>query len=548
MNENLKPVQTLTPFTRLCMTIGALPTSYLISMSYEEQLIWLCNYLEKTIIPTINNNGQAVEELQNLYIQLKNYIDNYFENLDVQEEINNKLDEMADDGTLENLIGQYLQLMTTYVYNSVAEMREATNLVNGCFAKTYGFYSYNDGGASFYKVRTITNEDIVDNITIIALNDNTLIAELMLTDEMNVEQFGAKGDNTTDDYASFVLALSKCDKILLGNKTYKLDTQLRIDSYKELKGSVDIIGYSKLNASYGLKLAGQKITIKNIELIGASQQNYGFYCCGNNEGQSTSGANSHNQIIIENVIVSNYNYGFYFNAVAWNNRYDNIRINFCNYGIYATNTYYMMTSLFSNVYFSGCINYNVQMSKTKVKFDTCNFGISSNHTIQFTQNCSVIIENSNIECDKYISGSGILIEISGKNLILRNNCFKISTASTIELFSTGAAVQNLTLENNTYEDVTFGTDTNAMVNIFSSQITGPKYGIININSGNNDFPFNIENANRLPYGKYPYVRWHNIIQAYSSLDDLSKLNKGDMVYFYQTNKINYYNGTEMVEM
>ena len=31
--------------------------------------------------------------------ETKDYIDNYFENLDVQEEINNKLDQMASDGT-----------------------------------------------------------------------------------------------------------------------------------------------------------------------------------------------------------------------------------------------------------------------------------------------------------------------------------------------------------------------------------------------------------------------------------------------------------------
>ena len=108
MNNDLIDVKKLRPFTRFCMTIGELPSSYLVSMTYEEQLIWFCNYLEKTVIPTVNNNGEAVTELQNLYIELKSYVDNYFENLDVQEEVNNKLDEMALDGTLEELIGQYV--------------------------------------------------------------------------------------------------------------------------------------------------------------------------------------------------------------------------------------------------------------------------------------------------------------------------------------------------------------------------------------------------------------------------------------------------------
>ena len=94
------------PFTRFCMSIGAVPSSYLAGLSIEEQLLWLCSYLEKEVIPAVNNNGEAVEELQNLYVELKNYVDNYFDNLDVQEEINNKLDVMAEDGTLDQIINQ----------------------------------------------------------------------------------------------------------------------------------------------------------------------------------------------------------------------------------------------------------------------------------------------------------------------------------------------------------------------------------------------------------------------------------------------------------
>ena len=46
-------------------------------------------------------------------------LENYINNLDLQDEVNNKLDEMAESGELENLIGQYIELATTYVYNNV---------------------------------------------------------------------------------------------------------------------------------------------------------------------------------------------------------------------------------------------------------------------------------------------------------------------------------------------------------------------------------------------------------------------------------------------
>ena len=93
-------------FPKFINNLGIIPTSYKDSMSYYECLAWLCKYLEETVIPTVNQNGNAVQELQNLYIELNSYVANYFENLDVQEEINNKLDEMATDGTLENIINQ----------------------------------------------------------------------------------------------------------------------------------------------------------------------------------------------------------------------------------------------------------------------------------------------------------------------------------------------------------------------------------------------------------------------------------------------------------
>lgn len=111
-NPQIKP-KDLTPFRNFCMTIGEIPSSYLESMSYAEMLLWFCDYLKNTIIPTVNNNAEAVAELQDLYVELKNYVDNYFNNLDVQNEINNKLDKMAQNGTLENIMKPYFNSFQT---------------------------------------------------------------------------------------------------------------------------------------------------------------------------------------------------------------------------------------------------------------------------------------------------------------------------------------------------------------------------------------------------------------------------------------------------
>ena len=105
MSDLQKP-QILKPFTRFCMTIGNLPSSYLVSLTYEEQLLWLCDYIKNTVIPAVNNNAESLSEVQKLYIELKEYVDNYFTNLNVQQQIDNKLDEMAEDGTLASIINQ----------------------------------------------------------------------------------------------------------------------------------------------------------------------------------------------------------------------------------------------------------------------------------------------------------------------------------------------------------------------------------------------------------------------------------------------------------
>lgn len=87
----------------------AIPLAFDESMSYYETLAGLRDYLEETVIPTVNNNAEAVAELQGLYEELNKYVDDYFKNLDVQEEINNKLDDLVEDGTLTRLIGAYVQ-------------------------------------------------------------------------------------------------------------------------------------------------------------------------------------------------------------------------------------------------------------------------------------------------------------------------------------------------------------------------------------------------------------------------------------------------------
>ena len=70
----------------------------------------LCKVVE--YLKGIMANEELLEEnvtgLYNAFVSLQDYVNNYFDNLDVQEEINNKLDEMTTNGELTALIGNYV--------------------------------------------------------------------------------------------------------------------------------------------------------------------------------------------------------------------------------------------------------------------------------------------------------------------------------------------------------------------------------------------------------------------------------------------------------
>lgn len=79
------------------------------------------------IIEKVNQAGEQTENLTNAFIELQKYINNYFENLDIQTEINNKLDEMAEGGELAEIINQEI---FTELNNRVLQNTNNINTLN----------------------------------------------------------------------------------------------------------------------------------------------------------------------------------------------------------------------------------------------------------------------------------------------------------------------------------------------------------------------------------------------------------------------------------
>ena len=101
------------------------------SLTYYQMLSKIVGYMKVVIDnnEAIQNNQEAVLEAYN---QLQEYVNNYFDNLDVQEEINNKLDSMVEDGSLTAIIENYIEPYITQMNNTLNEFSSRINsIANG---------------------------------------------------------------------------------------------------------------------------------------------------------------------------------------------------------------------------------------------------------------------------------------------------------------------------------------------------------------------------------------------------------------------------------
>ena len=223
------------------------------------------------IIKSVNKSGEQVENLTNAFIELQDYVNNYFENLDIQTEIDNKLDEMAEDGTLTEIIAEYLQLSSVLAFDNISSLKSAENLVNGSLVQTYGYYTKNDGGASKYLVRSVLNTDTPDDIKIIALHDNTLVAELVENSPISIRQCGAKGDGETDDTAAIQYAFDNFKNIYIPDGIYMIDATTHIiptsNSKIQLSKNATLKAITNSNDSYSILYL---LNVSNIIIEGGT--------------------------------------------------------------------------------------------------------------------------------------------------------------------------------------------------------------------------------------------------------------------------------------
>lgn len=240
------------------------------ALTYYEMLCKIVGELNKVI-----GNQNLVEDdmtnLFNAYNQLQEYVNNYFTDLNIQNQVNNKLDEMAKSGELDEIITSYVNLKGLIVYNTVEDLEESTNLVNGSIARTLGFYEINDQGGALYKIRTKLDTDVIDNMSIIEIMNSNLVAVYQIEKgNINPKQFGAHGNNTNDDSTSINASITYANKnnikVLFSPGTYLLNSIMILNSDITIEGDNTTLNFQNLAENVSFR-NGSKNKFKNIKVI-----------------------------------------------------------------------------------------------------------------------------------------------------------------------------------------------------------------------------------------------------------------------------------------
>lgn len=442
------------------------------------------------IINSQNSVGEQTEKLTNAFIVLKDYVDNYFANLDVQEEINNKLDDMVEQGTLQEIIADYLNSKAIFGYDNINDMKISTNLINGSFAKTLGYYEKNDGGQSLYKIREITNQDIVDEKTIIALNNQNLIAELIIGNVLNIKQFGAKGDNETDETDIINSAINFCNNnkksLYFPKGTYIISSGLN-----KLITDFNLYGDGKYNTIIKL-ISDINVDVFNLENqyniyihdIGIITDKYTPNEIFNETTLQQRAINTLHcyQCIFENIDIRGFFQGIGQGYYSWINKIVNSTIAYCTVGIIGRGGE-------SNSY--NLDNVNVEFCNTAVQFSD-GFGNS-------LHNCC--IENNNNGVDH-----------RGRGTLSIHDTYFENNETDLNVYSAGANQNpDLTLLKNCY---VYATKTTPRI-----KVENPNYNSI-INIENNYFRcMNNVTSQLLGYYKDSGVQYSNVILLNNHIDE-----------------------------
>ena len=201
------------PFRFWCQKV--LPLVYDDSISYYELLNKVVHYLNN-VIKDVSAMGGNINDLLDAFIKLQNYVNYYFDNLDIQSEVNNIINRMIKDGTFSALFGTA----------DTVDMMQNTLYSVGRFVTTEGYYYKGDGGNNTY----ITTAESVNDLSIKSKKvDNLYFTAVEI---FNAKKFDGTGSNIqTNDRGSASINILRygCKKYPTENGEYPESTEISND-------------------------------------------------------------------------------------------------------------------------------------------------------------------------------------------------------------------------------------------------------------------------------------------------------------------------------
>lgn len=371
----------LTDYALICKVIEYLNNV----ITSQNELISEVETFETNVSNEVNtfetNITNDFNRLEGLFNVLKDFVDNYFENLDVQEEINNKLEQMVDDGTLQDILLDYATVSKVYE-TTRAMIADSDNLVVGEKVRTLGYYNVNDGGGAEFVITETTTTRYQ-----ITLDENKYVT--LISRNINVDQLGANGGNKAlSDYFD---SLENAQKVypnaiklteLVGGIAIQCAINYFHDNKIELNANTYYISSAlSTNTNNRVHLCGNAKWKSVIKKIGVEESENSILILGSNSSRNVienidfvgpDEATDTTQATLESYKTN----GILFNSSSYN-QINNCVFRQCSSGIKFTNSW---TNTIRDCYFARC-NYGINSG-----------GASANNCIEinhcFTEYCN----------------------------------------------------------------------------------------------------------------------------------------------------------------
>ena len=104
---------------------------------------------------------------------------------------------MTTSREIEAIIASYLHTQAVRGFSTLNDLKNATGLISGAICQTSGKTTYKDGFGSLYRIRNITNEDVVDNDNLVAITSDVLLVAEKITNNIS----NAKTTGSTNTYS-----------------------------------------------------------------------------------------------------------------------------------------------------------------------------------------------------------------------------------------------------------------------------------------------------------------------------------------------------------